>query len=59
MDVDSFDGSSPDDFWRLKLEEAQRHYGETRTEESRAEYRRVLRVFADLVLWGQMPPPLE
>jgi hypothetical protein len=48
MDVDSFDGSCPDDFRRLKLEEAQRHHAETRTEESRAEYRRVLRVFADL-----------
>jgi hypothetical protein len=58
MDIDSSD-SPLDDFLRAKLDEAQRRYAEDRTEESRAEYRRVLRIYSDLVLRGKMPPPLE
>jgi hypothetical protein len=59
MDADFSDGSRLDDFWRAKLEEAQRRYVEDRTEESRAEYRRVLRIYANLVLRGKMPPSIE
>jgi hypothetical protein len=48
-----------DDFWRLRLEEAQRRYLDNPTEETRAEFRRLLRLFAHLVVRDQLPPPLE
>ena len=59
MAVDFSDTLSLDDFWRLKLEEAQRRYSADPTGENRAELRRVLRLFADLVVRGQMPKPFE
>jgi hypothetical protein len=45
-----------DDYWRLKLAEAQRRYSADPTEETRAEFRRVLRLFADLVVRDVVPP---
>jgi hypothetical protein len=48
-----------DDFWRAKLEEAQRRYSEDQTTESRNEWMRVLRVFANLAVRGELPPSLE
>jgi hypothetical protein len=48
-----------DDFWRAKLEEARRRYSDNPTAETRSECARLLRVFADFVLRGQLPPPLE
>jgi hypothetical protein len=41
--------------WRLKLAQAERQYSENRTVETRAEYLRVLSIFAALVMRGQMP----
>ena len=46
------------DYWRLQLEEAQRRYSGDPTDQNRAEFRRVLRVFTDLVV-RDVPPPLE
>jgi hypothetical protein len=61
VDVDSSYnlGSGLDDFWRGKLEQAQRRYAADPTAESRAEWMRVLRVFANLVGPDQLPPSLE
>ena len=61
VDVDSSYNSGPglDDFWRGKLEQAQRRYAADPTAESRAEWMRVLRVFANLVVRDQLPPSLE
>ena len=61
VDVDSSYNSGPglDDFWRGKLEQAQRRYAADPTAESRAEWMRVLGVFANLVMWDQLPPSLE
>jgi hypothetical protein len=56
--VDFSDLLGLDDYWRLKLGESQRRYSTDPTEENRAEFRRVLRVFTDLVVRG-VPPPLE
>jgi hypothetical protein len=56
MDADFSDRLRRDDYWRARPDEAQRRYTEDRTEESRAEYRRVLRIYADLVLRGKTPP---
>jgi hypothetical protein len=58
MAVDFPDTLGLDDSWRLKLEEAQRRYSADSTEENRAEFRRALRLFADLVV-RDMPPPVE
>jgi hypothetical protein len=44
--------------WR-KLEEAQRRYAADPNAENRAEFRRLLRLFANLVMRGQTPPPVE
>jgi hypothetical protein len=52
------DSGSLGDYWRLKLEEAQRRYSTDPTEENRVEVRSVLRVFTDLVV-RDVPPPLE
>jgi len=46
------------DLWREKLEAAQSRYESDRNEESRAELRRALKVFADLVMNGRMPRDL-
>ena len=43
------------DLWRERLEAAQSRYESDRNEESRAELRRALKVFADLVMNGRMP----
>jgi len=43
------------DRWRDKLADAQRRYKETPTEATKAEYRRVLKQFADLVLRAKLP----
>jgi hypothetical protein len=56
MDADFSDRSRRDDFWRAKLEEAQRRYSADPTEENRAQFRRLLRLFADLVVRDQLPP---
>jgi hypothetical protein len=58
MDADSSDRLRRDDFWRAKLEEAERRYSADPNFETRAEFRRLLRLFADLVVRGQ-PPPVE
>jgi hypothetical protein len=50
---------APDDFWRLRLEEAQRRYSDNPNAETHAEFRRLLRLFADLVVRNQLPPPFE
>jgi hypothetical protein len=57
--VDFSDSPRLDDLWRAKLEEAQRRYSVDPNAETRAEFRRLLRLFADLVVRDQMPPPLE
>jgi len=41
--------------WRDKLADAQRRYQETPTKATKAEYRRVLKQFADLVVRGKVP----
>jgi hypothetical protein len=41
--------------WRQKLVAAEHQYEENRNEETCAEYRRVLKIFADLVLRNKMP----
>jgi hypothetical protein len=56
----AFSGSSSlDDFWRLKLEEAQRRFSVDPNDETRAEFRRLLQLFADLMMRGQPPPPYQ
>jgi hypothetical protein len=40
----------------LKLEDAQRRYSADPNAETRAEFRRLLRLFADLVVRDQLPP---
>jgi hypothetical protein len=52
MSVDFSDTSGLDDYWRLQLEEAQRRYSADPNAENRAEFRRLLRLFADLVVRG-------
>jgi hypothetical protein len=59
MDVDFSDRPRRDDLWRAKLEEAQRRYSADPNAETRAEFRRLLRLFADLVVRDQPLPPLE
>jgi hypothetical protein len=41
--------------WRLELAQAERQYRENQTVETRAEYLRVLAIFAALVVHGEMP----
>jgi hypothetical protein len=55
MDADFSDRPRRDDYWRAKLEAAQRRYSADPTEENRAEFRRLLRLFADLVV-RDVPP---
>lgn len=44
------------DLWRRKLAVAQQAYDSEPTLKTKAEFRRVLRIFTDLVLEGQRPP---
>jgi hypothetical protein len=44
-------------FWRAKLDEAQRRYSDNPTAEALAKYEELLRVLADFVVRGQLPPP--
>ncbi len=53
------DAESLDDFWRRKVEDAQQRYSADPNAETRAEFRRLVGLFTDLVLRGQLPPPLE
>ena len=41
--------------WRCKLEEARRRYSNDQTEETRAEYLKMLQVFTDLIIRGKLP----
>jgi hypothetical protein len=59
MEVDFSDRSRLDDVWRANLDAAQRRYSADPNAENRAEFRRLLRLFADLVVRGQMPKPFE
>jgi hypothetical protein len=59
VDVDLSAAPAMDDFWRAKLEDAERQYRDNPNEETYAEFRRLLRLFADLVVRNQLPPPLE
>jgi hypothetical protein len=59
MEIDSSDGPRLDDLWRAKLEEARLRCSADPNAETRSELRKVLRLFADLVMWGQLAPPLE
>jgi hypothetical protein len=43
------------EIWREKLAEAEHRYTETKNEESLAEFKHALKVFADLVLRNKMP----
>jgi hypothetical protein len=54
MEVD-FSDRSLDDIWRANLDAVQRRYSADPNAENRAEFRRLLRLFADLVVRGQMP----
>jgi hypothetical protein len=47
-----------DNLWRAKLEDAERAYRDNHNAETREEYQRLLRLFANLVLRDQLPPPL-
>jgi hypothetical protein len=53
------DAESLDDFWRRKVEDAQRRFSADRNVETCAEFRRLVGLFTELVLRGQLPPPLE
>jgi hypothetical protein len=41
--------------WRERLERVDPTYSSERTAETRAEYRRILRIFSDLVIYGIQP----
>lgn len=56
MAVDLSDAVYLGHYWRLKLKQAQRRYSVDPTDENRAEFRRVLRLYADLVLRDVLPP---
>jgi hypothetical protein len=43
------------ELWRKKLTEAERRYTENQNHETLAEFKRTLKVFADLVLRNKMP----
>jgi hypothetical protein len=43
------------ELWRKKLTEAERCYTENRNNETLTEFKRTLKVFADLVLRNKMP----
>jgi hypothetical protein len=53
------DANSMDDFWRGKLNDAKRRFSAEPNAETRAEFRRLLCLFADLVLRNQLPPSSE
>ncbi|HKE22850.1 MAG TPA: hypothetical protein VKB88_10695 [Bryobacteraceae bacterium] len=48
-----------EDLERAKLEIVRRRYADAPTPESKAEYLRLLRRFADLVMRFPVPPPAE
>jgi len=56
--IDSPDGVARrlHELWRDKLTEAQRRYAESRNEDTRTEYLRVLKIFSDLVIRDKAPP---
>jgi hypothetical protein len=56
LGVMAADTPALDDYWRLRVEEAKRRHLDNPTAESGAEYRRLLRLFSDLVLRDQPPP---
>jgi hypothetical protein len=58
MAVDFSDTLSLDDFWRQAGGGSAR-YSADATEENHTELQRALRLFADLVVRGQMPKPFE
>jgi hypothetical protein len=41
--------------WRSKLLEAERRFKEDRNDETKAEYKRILKIFKDLVMYGIRP----
>jgi hypothetical protein len=43
--------------WRLRLAEVQAVYEQKPTQENHAEWKRVLKIFRDLVMDGKEPPP--
>jgi len=43
------------DLWRMKLADAESRYEANRNRETLTEYKRTLKVFADLVLRSKMP----
>jgi hypothetical protein len=51
--------NSMDDFWRGKLDDAKRRFSDEPNAETRAGFRRLLCLFADLVLRNQLPPGSE
>jgi hypothetical protein len=59
MAVDFSDAPGLNDYWRLQLAEAQRRFSADPTDETRAEFRRLLRLFANLVVRDQLPPLFE
>jgi hypothetical protein len=48
-----------EDLWREKVEEAERRFLAFPNAETRAELRRLLQLFSNLVLRKTLPPPLE
>jgi hypothetical protein len=46
-----------EDFWREKVEDAQRQFDIHRTPAMKTEWRRVLKIFTDLVLRDRQPVP--
>jgi hypothetical protein len=44
------------ELWRKKLTVAEQRYSENRNHENLAEFKRILKIFADLVIRNNMPP---
>ena len=55
----TMDAEDMDNIWRAKVEDAERKYRDNPTVETQAEYRRLVHLFADLVLRNQLPLSLE
>jgi hypothetical protein len=47
------------DIWRVKFDDAYRHYSENRTAEARAEVTRALRTLSNLLLRNKLPSNSE
>ena len=43
------------DMWRARLLDAEDHYKQNRNDQTRAEYRCLLKIFKDLVFYGIVP----